>query len=423
MFRSLRHRNFRLFFLGQFISLCGSWVQGTALSWLVYRLTRDPFMLGLVNFTTQFPVFVLGFHAGQVVDRLNHRRLVLFMQSFAMLQASLLAFLTLTGRVQTWHVFALAFMLGLVYCFEIPARQVLIGELVPIEDRHNAIALNSTIVNGSRILAPALAGLAIGWVGEGWCFAVNALSYVAVLAGLLLMRDVRQAPAAPAGSAWQEIRNGLAYVVERPALRSSLVLLTVFSVAGLPVYVLLPVFSGEILGAGARGFGLLSSLAGLGATCGALRLAGRSDSRGLSAVIPACLLIFAAGLLGLAASRRFYVSGLLMWLVGFAAIQIIAGINTLLQELSSDRFRGRVMGFYAMIFIGLSPVGSFFFGGLAGRVGVRVTVAAQAAVLLAAGALYWRRFPAMMAEAAPAPGSLGPEHPGPFAGSGTVGGP
>lgn len=203
MFSALSHRNFRLFFFGQFVSLTGSWMQNTAQAWLVYRLTRDPLMLGLVAFVGQFPVFVLGFYAGFAVDHADHLRLVKRTQFLAMLQAALLAALTWGGHIEVWHVFALSLGLGVVNAFDMPARQVLIGELVPVEHRHNAIALNSTVVNASRIVGPALAGLAIAYAGEAGCFLINALSYVAVLLALRAMREVRQPPLIEArGGPW-----------------------------------------------------------------------------------------------------------------------------------------------------------------------------------------------------------------------------
>lgn len=390
MFRSLDYRNFRLFFYGQFLSLIGSWIQQTAQSWLVYRLTKDPFMLGLVAFVGQFPVFLLGFYAGFKVDQSDHLKLVRWTQAFCMLQAVVLAVLALGGWVQVWHVFVLSLLLGLVYAFDIPARQVLIGELVDAKDRHNAIALNSTIVNASRIVGPALAGLLIGWIGEGWCFALNALSYVSVLVALNRMKDVKQAPSSMKGSLWEEVGDGLAYAMGNEPIRIVLGALAVYSLAGLPLFVLLPVFADDILSSGARGMGVLSSFAGFGATIGALVLARRRSSAGVGGVIGRSLLLFAAAITGLAFSRSFALSCVLLWVVGYAAIRILAGSNMALQELSSDRYRGRVMSFYSMLFIGVSPVGSFMVGSLAKHQGVAATVVVEAAVC-AAAALWWGR--------------------------------
>lgn len=409
MFRSLKYRNFRLFFYGQFFSLIGSWIQQTAQAWLVYRLTKDPFMLGLVAFVAQFPVFVAGFYAGFIVDRQDRLKLVKVTQALAMLEAAALAALVLTGTVQVWHVFALSLFIGLVNAFDIPARQVLIGELVDAPDRHNAIALNSTIVNASRILGPAAAGVMIGAVGEGWCFALNAASYLCVLGALKLIKDVKHAQPQGQGSMWQEIGDGVAYAMGHEPIRLTLGVLAVYSLAGIPMFVLLPVFAEEVLSSGARGLGVLSSCAGLGATVGALFLARKSTNAGIGREIIESLVLFAAGLVGFAFSRSFELSCGLLFVVGFSAIRILAGSNMALQELSSDRYRGRVMGFYSMLFIGVSPVGSFLVGGLASRIGVSSTVVLEAALCLAAAAVWGRRLPRLLRGLGPlAHSGLGP---------------
>lgn len=391
MFEALRHRNFRLFFFGQFVSLVGSWMQATASAWLVYRLTKDPLMLGLVAFVGQFPVFVLGFYAGFTIDHADHLRLVKSTQFLAMLQAALLAALTWGGHVSVWHVFALSLTLGVVDAFDMPARHVLIGEMVPVGRRHNAIALNSTIVSAARIIGPAVAGLAIAAVGEAGCFAINALSYVAVLLALAAMREVRQPPASPLGDGWQGVADGLDYAFAREPIRIVLLALGVFSVAGLPIYTLMPVFAVDILHSGAKGFGVLSSFSGLGATIGALALARRRGAAGVGGEIVRGSVGMAAAIAGLAASRHFAVSCLFMVVAGSCAIRVLAGANTALQELSDDRHRGRVMSFYSMVFIGLSPLGSFLVGGLASRLGVVWTAAGMAAALAALAAGYGRR--------------------------------
>lgn len=397
MFRSLRYRNFRLFFFGQFVSLIGSWFQQTAQSWLVYRLTKDPLLLGLVAFLGQFPVFLFGFYAGFIVDRHDHLRLVRWTQTLAMLQAAVLAALALGGHVRVWHVMVLSLLLGVVYAFDIPARQVLIGELVDVEDRHNAIALNSTIVNASRIIGPALAGLIIGWTSEGWCFALNALSYLSVILALFLMSPLRQASSQLEGSLWDEVGAGLAYAAGKEPIRLLLGLLAVFSLSGLPIFVLLPVFAEEVLRSGARGMGILSSFSGLGATLGALVLAGRRSSAGIGAIVIEGFFLFGLALAGLAFSTIFSLSCALFFLVGYAAIRILAGTNMALQELAADRYRGRVMGFYSMLFIGVSPIGSFMVGGLTSRLGVSATVSLQALLCVVAASLYVRRLPGLLA--------------------------
>lgn len=382
MFGALRHRPFRLFFLGQLVSLSGTWMQSTAQAWLVYRLTKDPLMLGLTALATQFPVFLLGLRAGVAVDRMDRLRLVRVTQFLSMAQAALLAGLTLSGAVQVWQVLALALLLGSVNAFDVPARQVLLGELVPVEDRHKAIALNSFAVNLSRVLGPAAAGAAIGLIGEGGCFALNALSFLAVLVALAAVSAPPRAPAEPESSAWAQIGEGLSYAFRHGPIRTVLFTLTAFSLAGLPVWVLLPVLAEEEFAAGARGFGILSSLSGVGAAVSALDLARRPAAKGMGRVIAASLLTFAAAMAGLAWSRSFALSGALMAAAGWGALRVIAGANTALQELSDDRHRGRVMGFYSMIFIGLSPLGAFVIGALAARFGVRPTLLGEGAAVL-----------------------------------------
>lgn len=387
MFGPLRHRPFRLFFLGQLVSLSGTWMQSTAQAWLVYRLTKDPLMLGLTAVATQFPVFLLGLRAGVAVDRMDRLRLVRVTQFLSMAQAVLLAALTLSGAVRVWQVLVLALLLGSVNAFDVPARQVLLGELVPPSDRHKAIALNSFAVNLCRVLGPAVAGGAIGLIGEGGCFALNAASFLAVLVALAAVPPPpRQAPA-PESSAWNEIGEGVSYAFRHGPIRTVLFVLTAFSLAGLPVWVLLPVLADKEFGAGAGGFGILSSLSGVGAALSALDLARRPSAKGVGRAIATSLLVFAAAMAGLAWSRSFAVSGLLMAAAGWGALRVIAGSNTALQELSDDVHRGRVMGFYSMIFIGLSPLGAFVIGALAARFGVRATLLAEAgAVLLLWGA-------------------------------------
>jgi len=395
MFAALSHRNFRLFFFGQFVSLTGSWMQNTAQAWLVYRLTRDPLMLGLVALVGQLPVLMLGFYAGFAVDHADHLRLVKRTQFLAMAQAAMLALLTWGGHIEVWHVFALSLSLGVVNAFDMPARQVLIGELVPVDHRHNAIALNSTVVNASRIIGPALAGLAIAYAGEAGCFGLNALSYVAVLFALRAMRDVRQPPAVePRGGPWQEIGDGMAYAFGHEPIRLVLMALAVVGIVGLPVYTLMPVFAEDVLHSGVKGLGILSSFSGVGAMIGALDLA-RRGAAGVGAKIVSGTAGMAVALAGMAASRHFWLSCFFMALIGWFAIRVLAGANTALQELSDDRHRGRVMSFYSMIFIGLSPIGSFVAGGLASRIGVAWTTAGMALGMAALAVGYGRRMRAI----------------------------
>lgn len=405
MFRSLSHRNFRLFFIGQFVSLTGSWMQQVALSWLVYRLTRDPWHLGFVGFMGQFPVFLIGLYAGVLVDRLDRRRLVLATQTLASIQAVLLTALTLSGAIELWHVYALAMLAGAINSVDLPARQVMIGELVPVSDRHNAIALNSTIVNGSRIVGPALAGLLVGIWGEGVCFAANAVSYVGVLGALLAMEKTpRPAPREGGASAAAEIRSGIGYALSHEPIRILLLLLAVTSLAGLPFLVLMPIFADQILGSGSMGLGLLMGASGVGATIGSLALAGRERADGLESIVVRSMAGFGLGLVAFSLSGSMAVSLVLMAGLGLGVMVLFAGVNTLLQELSEDRFRGRVMAFYSMVFMGVSPVGNLLGGVLAGRLGVRWTVALGGCLCLAMAVRYLEYLPRRVRQR----GGLGP---------------
>lgn len=393
MFRSLQYRNFKLFFWGQFVSLTGSWMQQVALSWLVYRLTRDPWQLGLVGFLGQFPVFLLGLYAGLLVDRMDRRRLVLATQAAALVQASVLAALTLSHAIELWQIYLLAVVAGAINALDIPARQVMIGELVPAADRHNAIALNSTIVNGSRIVGPAVAGVVVGVWGEGVCFAANAASFLAVLAALLAMQWPRQPEPRAAGSAWHEIRSGVAYALAREPIRILLMLLAVNSVAGLPFLVLMPIFADEVLHAGSAGMGLLMAASGVGATVGSLILANRRRAEGLERIVVRSMVGFGFTLFAFSMSRSLAWSLVLMAGLGFGVMIQFAGVNTLLQELSDDRYRGRVMSFYSMMFMGASPIGNFLGGFAATHIGAPWTVAVGASLCLIVALRYVEYLP------------------------------
>ncbi|MBI5201203.1 MAG: MFS transporter [Elusimicrobia bacterium] len=375
MFRSLKHRNFRLFFAGQFVSLTGSWMQQTALAWLVYRLTHDPWHLGLVGFVGQMPAAAFGLYAGVLVDRVERRRLVLVTQSLALLQAAILAVLALSGRIELWHLYALSAFAGAINAFDLPARQVMIGQLVPPEDRHNAIALNSTIVNGSRIIGPSVAGVLVGLWGEGICFAANAASYLAVLWALWAMDVSFRAAGTSEASASSEIRSGLGYTLAHEPIRILLFLLAITSLAGLPFLVLMPIFADEILHRGSEGLGLLMGASGVGATAGALWLARRRSAAGLERIVVRVMFVFGAALLVFSGSRSLPLSLAAMAVLGLGIVVQFAGVNTLLQELSEERFRGRVMAFYGMVFMIANPLGNFLAGSLASHIGAPWTVA------------------------------------------------
>lgn len=379
--RSLAHRNLRLFFAGQCVSLVGSWMQSVAQGWLVYRLTHSSEMLGLVGFLSQIPVFLFGAWAGSLADRFPRRRVVIATQTNALLQATLLAVLTFTGAVRPWHLLVLAFMLGLSYAFEIPARQALLGEIAG-PDMPNALALNSSIVNGARIAGPALAGWLVAAVGEGWCFALNALSFLGTLRALWVM-DVPDRPP-PAASAGSHLMDGLAYAWGTPMVRALLALVAASSIFGMAYLALLPVFAADVLGGGAWLFGALQACAGAGALAGALALLVRSGLRGLGRRVALGASALGLGLAVFSLSRVPLASGAALVVVGLGYITQMAGAMTLLQALAPEDMRGRVMGLFSTLFVGLSPFGALAGGFLAQRFGAPRTLFAGSLLVLAA---------------------------------------
>lgn len=376
MVRALRHRNYRLFFCGQIVSLVGTWMTRVATSWLVYRLTGSPFLLGLVGFAGQIPSFLLAPFAGVLVDRWNRHRLLVVTQILAMLQSAALGALALGGVIQLWHVLVLSLFQGLINAFDMPARQAFVVEMVEKrEDLSNAIALNSSMVNAARLLGPSIGGIVIAAVGEGWCFLGDAVSYIAVIASLLLMRVVPRA-ARPAREArvLASLREGFAYVSQNAPIRSILLLLALVSLVGMPYTVLMPVFASRILHGGPHTLGFLMAATGVGALTGAVFLAGRRSVLGLGKIIPLTAGLFGAGLIGFSLSRTMWLSVPLLLVTGLGFMVQMASSNTLIQTLVDDDKRGRVMSFYTMAFMGTTPFGSLLAGSLADRIGAPHTL-------------------------------------------------
>jgi MFS family permease len=388
--RSLARRDLRLFFAGQAVSLAGTWMQSVAQAWLVWRLTRSSEMLGVVNFLGQLPVFLFGIWAGSLADRLPRRRLVLFTQANAIVQAALLAGLTLAGVVRPWHVLVLAGMLGLTYAFEIPARQALLADLAG-EDMPNAIALNSSIVNAARIAGPALAGLVVASVGEGWAFALNAASFLGTYYALLVMRPPPQ-PAATSGHR-AHVLEGLAYAGRTAHVRALLALLAVSSFFAMPYQTLLPVLSSEVLGGGPRLYGTLLAFAGTGALAGAVGLLLRKGLRGLGRRVALGTTLLGAATVTLALSRSVPLSAVALAVLGFGFITQMAGTMTLLQGLAPPEMRGRVMGLFSTLFVGVTPFGALVAGVAASRLGVERTLLAGGAVVFAASVAFHLALP------------------------------
>lgn len=387
--RAFAHRDYRLFFFGQLVSLVGTWMQSVAQSWLVYRLTGSALLLGAVGFAGQIPVFLLAPIGGSLADVRSRHRIIVATQVASMVLAFLLGALTLTGTVRLWHVFALAAMLGVVNAFDIPARQSFLVDLVGRADLMNAIALNSSMFNAARIVGPALAGLLVAAVGEGWCFVLNGASYLAVLAGLLLMSPKPRPSGAGAGSPLDRIVAGFGFVARTGPIRALLLLLGLVSLAGMPYAVLMPVFADRILHVGARGLGLLMGASGVGALLGALALATRHEVRGLGRWIARATAALGVGLIAFSLSRTFWLSALLLVPVGFAMIVQTAASNTLIQAMVPDEYRGRVMAAYTMMFMGMAPIGALLSGAVAGRVGAPAAVAIGGAICIA-GAIVFR---------------------------------
>lgn len=378
MLRALRHRNYRLFFAGQLISLTGTWMQNVAQGWLVLRLTDSPALLGLTAAASSLPVLLLSLSAGTIADRVPKRRIMLITQSVALLLALTLAFLTLSGLVQVWHVLVLAMLLGVVNAFDAPARQAFTVEMVGREDLLNAIALNSSIFNGARTLGPAVAGVVVALIGEGPAFLLNGLSFMAVIFGLLQMRIVMPPkPARTRGGG--ELREGLRYIAEEPRVR---LLLTQVAAMGLFAFVhipLLPYFARDVLNAGASGLGWMSAANGLGALTASLILAQLGPEVGRGRLMQIASLLFSPAMIAFTFSRSLPLSMLLLALVGWSGVTTMALSNTLIQTIVPDSLRGRVMSVFTLFLMGLSPMGGMLAGLLAEGVGnVPLVVAASA---------------------------------------------
>jgi MFS family permease len=372
--RALRHRNFQLFFSGQLISLIGTWMQSVAQSWLVYRLTGSALLLGSVGFASQIPVFLFAPLGGIAADRFNRQRIVIATQTAAMLLAFVLAALTLTNRVQVWHVFLLASLLGIVNAFDIPGRQSFLVDMVGKEDLMNAIALNSSMFNGARVIGPAIAGILVAKIGEGWCFFANAVSYIAVIIGLLLMR-VSSPVRAIGASPFEHMMEGFRFVNQTAPIRALLLLLGLVSLVGMPYVVLMPIFADQILHGGARGLGILMGATGVGALLGALTLAFREGVKGLGRWVAWCCAGFGVSLTVFSLSHNFWLSVILLLPVGYTMMLQMACSNTLIQVMVPDALRGRVMAVYSMMFMGMAPIGALLGGAIAERLGAPVTVA------------------------------------------------
>ncbi|HEY4650299.1 MAG TPA: MFS transporter [Pontibacter sp.] len=375
MFRALHHPNYRLFFMGQGISLIGTWMERIAMSWLVYRLTDSALLLGMVSFCSLVPSFILGPFAGVISDRFDRHRILLITQALFMLQASIMAALVLLDVVQIWHILALSTFLGLVNAFDTSTRQAFVIELVENrKDLSNAIALNSSMFNVARLVGPSVAGVLIAAIGEGACFTINALSYIFVIGSLLRMRLKPFVPVKEERRVWQQLQEGVKYTFSFAPIRALILVVAAMSLLGMPFSVLMPVFARDVLGGDASTMGALMGFTGVGALGGALFLAPRKSVVGLSKVIVVASLLFGGGLVIFSFTRVLWLSLLFMMLTGFGMIVQMASCNTILQTIVDDDKRGRVMSFYSMASLGMAPFGSLLAGAVADRIGVPYTL-------------------------------------------------
>ncbi len=397
--RALRHRNFQLFFGGQLLSLTGTWMQSVAQSWLVYRITGSAILLGTVGFSGQIPVFFLAPIGGALADRHRRRRIIVITQTTAMILAFILAALTLTGRVRVWHIMTLSALMGVVNAFDIPARQAFLVEMVGREDLMNAIALNSSMFNGARLIGPAVAGILVAGIGEGWCFFTNGVSYLAVIAGLLMMRLGPWSPPERTASTLENVLEGMSYVRRTAPIRALLLLVGLVSLVAMPYTVLMPVFADTILQSGARGLGVLMGATGMGALLGALFVASRRGLRGLGKVTAAAAAGFGVSLILFAISRRFWLSAAMLVPIGFCMMLQMACTNTLIQSMVPERLRGRVMAVYSMMFMGMAPIGALLAGVAAGHIGAPLTVSIGAVGALLGAGVFARHLPGLRPEA------------------------
>ena len=400
--RALQHRNYRLFFSGQTVSLVGTWITRIATSWLVYRLSGSVFLLGIVGFFGQIPTLILAPFAGVLVDRWNRHRILVVTQFLSMLQSVALAVLTFAGIITVVDVLILQVVQGIINAFDTPARQTFVVEMV--EDRAdlpNAIALNSSMVNASRVIGPSIGGLIIAAVGEGWCFTIDAVSYLAVIASLLAMRIVKLERDRPETHAWEELRNGFRYVTHFAPIRESLLLLALVGTMGMPYTVLMPAIASGVLHGGPHTLGYLMTASGVGALGGALYLASRTTVLGLGRAIVVATMTFGVSLVAFSLSHTLWLSLLLMPFVGGGMMVEMASTNTIIQTIVDDHMRGRVMAFYTMAFLGTAPLGSLLAGFVADHIGPMKTIMLGGTSCIIAGAVFAMRLPRLRAHVRP----------------------
>lgn len=394
--RALKHRNFKLFFMGQGISVIGTWMTRMASSWLVYRLSGSPLLLGVVTFAGQIIPFVLQPLTGAWVERHDKHKVLIWTQAAAGLQSFVLALLTLFNLINIWEIIALSALQGLINAFDTPARQAFLVQMVEDKkDLGNAIALNSTMVNGARLLGPALAGVAIGIVGEGGCFMIDSVSYIAVIASLLAMQLAPRKKREGKGNIFAEMLEGWDYVRTFVPIRTLLLFLWAISLTAFPYMVLMPVFAVKVFGGGPTTLGWLTAASGLGALSSAISLAFRKTVLGLTRMIQLSALMLGAAIILLGFTDKIIFALPLMVIAGFGMMQCVAASNTIIQTIVPEDKRARVMGYYAMTFFGAAPIGSLIAGGVAQRIGVQDTVIIMGSLCLLCCAWFAMQMPAV----------------------------
>lgn len=370
-FRALKHPNYRLFFFGQFISITGTWIQQVAMSWLIYNLTNSPLLMGLIMFAGLIPTLIVSPFAGVFIDRVNKYKFLILLQALFMIEAFLVAILAVTGVIQVWQIVIINILMGLTMAFDMPLRQAFVVELIDISaDLSNAISLNSLCFNLARLIGPAFAGVLIASFGEGICFLLNAISYIAVIWALLLMNIPKKDINNISKNVYNELKEGFKYVQQSIPMSSIIIYTAIISLIGMSFPVLMPIFAKKTLHGNAQTLGFLMSSSGVGALLGALLLAGKKSALGLERWVYIASLCFGAGLLALSLINRVSIALILLLFIGFGMVIIIAACNTMIQDMVDDKKRGRVMSLYTMAFIGTTPFGSLFGGIIAHKIGV-----------------------------------------------------
>ncbi len=394
-FRALSHKNFRLFVSGQSLSLIGTWIQQVAVTWLVYRLTNSALMLGIVGFSGQLPLFVIAPFAGVLADKSNRHKLLLYTQALALLQALILSFLVFTEAIQIWQLIVLSVILGIINAFDMPVRQAFVVEMIDNkkEDLGNAIAFNSSMVNAARLVGPSIAGILIATVGEGWCFLINAISFLAVVISLLKMKVEPLVFKPHQAKVFNQLSEGFKYTFGFAPIRYLITLLSIVSLMSTSITLLAPVIAKDYLGGGADTFGFLMSAYGSGALLGAFYLLNKKTVLGLGKLIGIAVSLFGISLIAFSFSRAFVISAVIMAAAGLGMMLHIASTNTLLQTLSEESKRGRVMSFFSMAFRGMSPFGSILAGGLGSSIGAPGAILASGAVCLTSAVFYLIKLP------------------------------